>query len=63
LWPHLPRDVLDRYLGAVVKDDPSAAPLFAGFRETDNAVAVKPDKGVSSKPLARRTLRVCTFQR
>jgi hypothetical protein len=40
------RDVLDRYMGAVLKHDPSSAPLFAGFRETDNAVAVKPGNGV-----------------
>lgn len=35
------RNTLDQYLNAVVKHDPAAAPLFAGFRQTDNAVVVK----------------------
>src|SRR6185503_19528398 len=37
---------LDQYLGAVIKHDPSAAPLFAGFRQTENAVVVKLGTGV-----------------
>src|ERR1700687_3840352 len=32
------RTALDQYLDAVVKHDPSAAPLFVGFRQTANAV-------------------------
>jgi len=36
---------LDQYLSAVMKHDPSAARLFAGYRETDNAAAVKPGQG------------------
>jgi hypothetical protein len=32
------RTALDQYLDAVVKHDPSAAPLFVGFRQTENAV-------------------------
>ena len=37
---------LDQYLAAVIKHDPSAAPLFVGFRQTENAVVVKPGTGV-----------------
>ena len=40
------RTTLDQYLNAVVKHDPSAAPLFIGFRQTDNAVVVLPGTGV-----------------
>jgi hypothetical protein len=40
------KSTLDQYLNAVVKHDPSAAPLFAGFRQTDNAVVVRPGTGV-----------------
>ena len=40
------RDLLDRYLGAVIKHDPSAAPLFVAFRQTENAVVVRPGTGV-----------------
>src|SRR5579864_7224350 len=38
--------MLDQYLNAVIKHDPTAAPLFIGFRETDNAVVVRPGTGV-----------------
>jgi hypothetical protein len=37
---------LDQYLAAVVKHDPAAAPLFVGFRQTDNSVVVRPGTGV-----------------
>ena len=37
--------MLDQYLNAVVKHDTSAAPLFAGFRQTDNGVVVRPGTG------------------
>ena len=40
------RSVLDQYLNAVIKHDPSAAPLAVGFRQTENAVNVAPGKGV-----------------
>jgi hypothetical protein len=40
------KSVLDQYLNAVVKHDPAAAPLFVGFRQTDNAVVVRPGTGV-----------------
>src|SRR5262249_767505 len=36
---------LDQYLNALVKHDPQAAPLFAGFRQTDNGVVVRPGTG------------------
>jgi hypothetical protein len=37
---------LDRYLAAVVKHEPAAAPLAAGFRQTENAINVRPGAGV-----------------
>src|SRR5579862_156165 len=36
---------LDQYLSAVIKHDPSAAPLFVGFRQTENSVVVRPGTG------------------
>jgi hypothetical protein len=35
------KTMLDQYLTAVTTHNPSAAPLFAGFRQTENAVVVK----------------------
>jgi len=40
------KTTLDQYLAAVVKHDPTAAPLFIGFRQTENAVVVKLGTGV-----------------
>ena len=40
------RTMLDQYLNAVVKHDPSAAPLVVGFRQTENAINVRPGNGV-----------------
>jgi hypothetical protein len=40
------RNALDQYLNAVIKHDPSAAPLFVGFRQTENAVVVRNGTGV-----------------
>src|SRR5688572_29372977 len=40
------RTMLDRYLSAVVKHDPGAAPLVIGFRQTENAINVRPGNGV-----------------
>jgi hypothetical protein len=40
------RTALDQYLAAVVKHDPSAAPLVTGFRQTENAINVPPGGGV-----------------
>jgi hypothetical protein len=40
------RSMLDRYLSAVIKHDPSAAPLVIGFRQTENAINVRPGNGV-----------------
>ena len=39
------RSMLDQYLAAVIKHDPSAAPLVAGFRQTENAINVRPGSG------------------
>ena len=39
------KTMLDQYLTAVTKHDPSAAPLFIGFRQTENAVVVKLGSG------------------
>jgi hypothetical protein len=38
--------MLDQYLAAVVKHDPAAAPLVVGFRQTENAINVRPPNGV-----------------
>jgi hypothetical protein len=40
------RAALGQYLSAVSKHDPAAAPLFAGFRQTENAVVKKLGTGV-----------------
>jgi len=40
------RTLLDQYLNAIVKHDPSAAPLMIGFRQTENALSVLPGEGV-----------------
>ena len=37
---------LDQYLGAVTRHDPAAAPLVVGFRQTENAINVRPGGGV-----------------
>jgi hypothetical protein len=39
-------DTLNRYLDAVLKHDPSAAPLAADFRYTENADVVRPGEGI-----------------
>jgi hypothetical protein len=38
--------MLDQYLAAVIKHDPAAAPLVVGFRQTENAINVRPGNGV-----------------
>ena len=40
------RTMLDQYLNAVIKHEPAAAPLVAGFRQTENAINVRPGNGV-----------------
>jgi hypothetical protein len=40
------RTMLDQYLTAVVKHDPTAAKLVVGFRQTENAINVRPGNGV-----------------
>jgi hypothetical protein len=40
------KTMLDQYLTAVTKHDPSAAPLVLGFRQTENAINVRPGQGV-----------------
>src|SRR6188472_3747403 len=40
------RTMLDQYLNAVIKHDPAAAPLVVGFRQTENAINVRPGNGV-----------------
>ena len=39
------KGLLDQYLAAVMKHDPQAAPLSAGFRQTENAVVVRTGAG------------------
>src|SRR6516162_7838749 len=36
---------LDQYLQAIMKHDPQAAPLFLGYRHTENALLVKLGEG------------------
>ena len=40
------KSTLDQYLNAVIKHDPAAAPLVAGFRQTDNGVAIRLGTGM-----------------
>lgn len=40
------RTMLDQYLAAVIKHDPAGAPLVVGFRQTENAINVRPGNGV-----------------
>ena len=40
------RTMLNQYLAAVIKHDPAAAPLVVGFRQTENAINVRPGNGV-----------------
>ena len=40
------KTVLDQYLNAVIKHDPAGAPLAVGFRQTENAINVRPGNGV-----------------
>src|ERR1700680_2756683 len=41
-----PREILDQHLNAILKRDPSVAPLFEGSPVPDNAVTVKPGNSV-----------------
>ncbi len=40
------KTMLDQYLNAVIAHDPSKAPLLIGFRQTENAINVRPGQGV-----------------
>jgi len=40
------KNTLDQYLKAVIAHNPSGAPLFGGYRQTENAVVVKLGNGV-----------------
>ena len=40
------RAMLDQYLNAVIKHDAAAAPLVVGFRQTENAINVRPGNGI-----------------
>ena len=40
------KTALDAYLNAVAKHDPAAAPLMIGFRQTENAIVVRPGNGL-----------------
>src|SRR4029453_16145910 len=40
------KTALDQYLAAVTTHKPASAPLFAGFRQTENAVVVPMGSGV-----------------
>src|SRR5258708_12252401 len=61
------RTALDAYLNAVIKHDPAAAPLMAGFRQTENAIVVRPGAGLWKSmtglgPVQRRYLDPVTGQ-
>jgi hypothetical protein len=40
------KGVLDQYLNAVIQHNPSAVPLTAGYRQTENAVVKRPGQGI-----------------
>jgi hypothetical protein len=40
------RTMLDQYLNAVIAHDPTKAPIMLGFRQTENAINVRPGQGV-----------------
>src|SRR3954468_5492023 len=40
------RTMLDQYLNAVIAHDPTKAPILLGFRQTENAINVRPGQGV-----------------
>src|SRR5882724_5033626 len=40
------KSTLDRYLAAVLKHDPSAAPLSGAYRQTENAISKPLGKGI-----------------
>jgi len=40
------KTLLDQYLNAVIKHDPAGLPLVVGFRQTENAINVRPPNGV-----------------
>src|SRR5690606_21110290 len=46
------RSTLDRYLDAIVANDPGKAPLVVGFRQTENAINVAPGRGAWSSVTA-----------
>jgi hypothetical protein len=61
------RTTLDAYLNAVLKHDPAAAPLMIGFRQTENAIVVRPGTGLWKSmtglgAMQRRYLDVVTGQ-
>ena len=61
------RTTLDAYLNAVIKHDPAAAPLMIGFRQTENAIVVRPGNGLWKSmtglgPMQRRYLDAVTGQ-
>src|SRR3954454_19098700 len=51
------RTTLDAYLNAVIKHDPAAAPLMIGFRQTENAVVVRPGNGLWKTMTALGTIQ------
>jgi hypothetical protein len=51
------KTALDQYLNAAIKHDPAAAPLMVGFRQTENAVVVRPGTGLWKSMTALRKLQ------
>src|SRR5580704_17591743 len=40
------KGVLDQYMNAVIQHNPSAVPLTPGYRQTENAVVLRPGQGI-----------------
>jgi hypothetical protein len=40
------KGVLDQYLNAVIQHNPSAVPLTAGYRQTENSMVRRPGQGI-----------------
>jgi hypothetical protein len=51
------KTMLDQYLSAVVAHNPAAAPLSIGYRETENAIAMRPGSGMWQSAMAQGKLQ------
>lgn len=51
------KTMLDQYLNAVVQHNPAGAPLSIGYRETENAIAMRPGSGMWQSATAQGKLQ------